>query len=49
MSNTTSVSHTAPSLIDIGETFLPLAPMRQISRVTALEGPVITGDRKSVV
>ena len=29
---------------DLGTTFLPLAPMRQVSRVTALAGAGITGE-----
>ena len=32
------------SLIDIEATFLPVGRMRQISRVTALEGAAITGE-----
>lgn len=32
------------SLIDIDATFLPIAQMRQISRVTELDGPAITGE-----
>lgn len=33
-----------PSLIDIDSTFLPVGQMRQISRVTQLDGSVIVGD-----
>jgi 3-hydroxymyristoyl/3-hydroxydecanoyl-(acyl carrier protein) dehydratase len=36
-------SASAPSLIPIEDTFLPLGRMRQISRVTLLEGPRIEG------
>ena len=32
------------SLIDLDTPFLPLAQMRQISRVTALDGPAITAE-----
>jgi 3-hydroxymyristoyl/3-hydroxydecanoyl-(acyl carrier protein) dehydratase len=32
------------SLIDLDATFLPVAQMRQISRVTDLDGPTITGE-----
>jgi 3-hydroxymyristoyl/3-hydroxydecanoyl-(acyl carrier protein) dehydratase len=32
------------SLIDIDATFLPVQQMRQVSRVTALEGAAITGE-----
>lgn len=32
------------SLIDLDATFLPVAQMRQISRVTQIEGPAITGE-----
>ncbi|MGH7498708.1 MAG: 3-hydroxyacyl-ACP dehydratase FabZ family protein [Gemmatimonadales bacterium] len=35
---------TAPSLIDIDSTFLPLAHMRQIARVTGMDGGSITGE-----
>ena len=34
---------TPPSLLDLDATFLPVAQMRQISRVTAVDGPRITG------
>lgn len=34
----------ASSLIDVDSTFLPIAQMRQISRVTSLEGPSIRGE-----
>ena len=33
-----------PSLIDIDTTFLPIRRMRQISRVTELDGPSIVGE-----
>ena len=33
-----------PSLLDIERTFLPVAQMRQISRVTQLDGAVISGE-----
>ena len=33
-----------PSLIDLEGTFLPIAQMRQVSRVTKLTGPVIAGE-----
>lgn len=33
-----------PSLMDLDATFLPVAQMRQISRVTELAGPAITGE-----
>lgn len=33
-----------PSLIDIDSTFLPVAQMRQISRVTGLAGKAISGE-----
>lgn len=33
-----------PSLIDLEGTFLPIAQMRQISRVTELDGAVIRGE-----
>jgi 3-hydroxymyristoyl/3-hydroxydecanoyl-(acyl carrier protein) dehydratase len=32
------------SLIDIDATYLPTQLMRQVARVTALEGPTITGE-----
>jgi 3-hydroxymyristoyl/3-hydroxydecanoyl-(acyl carrier protein) dehydratase len=31
-------------LIDIDKTFLPVSQMRQISRITTLDGPLITGE-----
>jgi 3-hydroxymyristoyl/3-hydroxydecanoyl-(acyl carrier protein) dehydratase len=34
----------APSVIDIDTTFLPIAHMRQIARVTCVEGGSITGE-----
>lgn len=34
----------APSLIDIDSTFLPVAQMRQIARVTDVDGSSITGE-----
>jgi 3-hydroxymyristoyl/3-hydroxydecanoyl-(acyl carrier protein) dehydratase len=33
-----------PGLIDIDATFLPLGQMRQIARVTAIEGAIIEGE-----
>ena len=33
-----------PSLLDLEDTFLPVAQMRQISRVTELDGSVICGE-----
>ena len=39
-----STTPTLPSLIDLDATFLPVAQMRQITRVTALEGVGIEGE-----
>ena len=33
-----------PSVLDLDRTFLPVSQMRQISRVTRLDGPVIHGE-----
>lgn len=33
-----------PSLLDLDATFLPVGQMRQVTRVTALDGPCITGE-----
>lgn len=40
----TAPAELAPSLIDIDATFLPLAQMRQVSRVTRLAGSAIEGE-----
>jgi 3-hydroxymyristoyl/3-hydroxydecanoyl-(acyl carrier protein) dehydratase len=34
----------SPSLVDLDATFLPIAQMRQIARVTELEGPCIVAE-----
>jgi 3-hydroxymyristoyl/3-hydroxydecanoyl-(acyl carrier protein) dehydratase len=39
-----AISTDAPGLIDIAATFLPVGQMRQIARVTSIEGPVISGE-----
>jgi len=39
-----SVASSRASLIDLDATFLPVQQMRQISRVTGLEGAAITGE-----
>ena len=36
--------HSSPGLVDIDRTFLPLHQMRQISRVTSLEGATIQAE-----
>ncbi len=42
---TSTAADTSPaSLIDIDATFLPVSQMRQVSRVTSLEGAAITGE-----
>ena len=33
-----------PNLIDLDTTYLPIAEMRQITRITSLQGAVITGE-----
>ena len=40
----TAAFGTPPSLLDLDATFLPVAQMRQISRVITLDGPCITGE-----
>ena len=39
-----SVATIAPSLVDLDATFLPVAQMRQITRVTGLDGPHIAAE-----
>ena len=36
--------HIRPDIVDLNTTFLPVGQMRQISRITELDGPTIAGE-----